>query len=63
MNVSGETESRRNEIAARVLGIKHRLPKYAPSQTINTERGKKLTESTTMMNFELVNAHRDTELA
>jgi len=40
MNVSGETESRRNEIAARVLGIKHRLPKYAPSQKINTAKRK-----------------------
>jgi len=40
MNVSGETESRRNEIAARALVIKHRLPKYAPSQKINTAKRK-----------------------
>jgi hypothetical protein len=42
MNVSGETESRRNEIAARALGIKHILPKYSPSQKINTTKRKEV---------------------
>lgn len=42
MNVSGETESRRNDIAARALGIKHGLPKYAPSQKIKTTKKKEI---------------------
>lgn len=52
MNVCGETERRLKEIAARALEKKHRLPKYAPLQKISTAKKKKLTEFTTMINFE-----------
>jgi hypothetical protein len=42
MNVSGETESRWNEIAASALGIKHRLAKYTPLQKMNTAKKKEV---------------------